>query len=62
MRTKRQMPKWKRELTREELKHIKELGVTSRAAMCRNVAFQDTNLLPCWTCVSIGKKLESEEK
>lgn len=57
--------KWQNKLTKSELKHLKESGVTTLVAAKRNAKHQsmvrsqdpDPRCEPCWECRNINIKL-----
>ncbi len=51
------MKKWEKKLTAKQRSHLKDLEVTTLAAIKRNVELQATHSQPCWECVAIGRKL-----
>lgn len=56
---------WKEKLTKSELKHLRESGVTTLSGAKRNAAHQaklrkldsDPACEPCWVCKRINNKL-----
>ena len=58
--------KWQNKLTKTELKHLKEMGVTTLLGAKRNAEHQqklrnetpETFLEPCWECRRINNKLD----
>ena len=52
-------PKWAEKLTKEEIKHLKELGEFTLKGAVEMAKFQKNKdvLNRCHTCHSIGKKL-----
>lgn len=57
--------KWQNKLTKSELKHLREMGVTTLAGAERNALHQkklrdedpEAFLEPCWECRRINTKL-----
>jgi hypothetical protein len=58
-------PKWQKPLTKTEIRHLKEMGVTTLKAARKNFAHQkkmrssapEPMLEPCWDCRHIAKKM-----
>jgi len=48
---------WKAKLNKADLAHLKECGITTKAAVERSVAHQAGEEFPCWSCVRVGEKL-----
>ena len=58
------MARWQNKITKKELKHLREMGITTLGQARRNAEAQkemrDSNTLgsePCWDCRHINQKL-----
>lgn len=58
----KQTPKWRKDLTKTEVKHLVVTMGDTRAAFKRNLLghadmYKETEEVPCWDCYFIAKKL-----
>ena len=57
------LPKWAKDLTKAEVKHLKEEKIFTKAKATASADFQKSlpHTCKCWICVSIGNKLNKQE-